>query len=109
MPKARAKKLAIWARVTESEGQNRSGLRLQPAVMPEATSASMLAAWASPRSTSVKPDDATGTRSNALWMNVAICARLTTLSGQYLRGSRPQPVVTPNSISLSTKGAHHAS
>ena len=38
------RKLAIWARVTASSGQNRNGSVAQPTVTPDANSASMLEA-----------------------------------------------------------------
>ena len=70
-PRARARKLAICARVTLLSGQYCSGSRLQPTVMPAPASASMFFAWLLPL-TSANPADGADPRSNALTTNVAI-------------------------------------
>ena len=105
-PSARVKNVAICARVTGCWGQKRNDSCEQPVVMPDANSASMLAACTLPGSTSLNPADSPGTCSpSARVKNVAICARVTGCWGQKRNDSCEQPVVMPDANSASMLAA----
>ena len=80
-PRALARKVAIWERLTGPRVQNCSGSFVQPTVIPAAASASMLASWLLP-SVSTKPAGPAASRSKARTKSVAIWPRLTEVSGQ---------------------------
>ena len=80
-PEARANNVAIWARVTGRSPQKRNGSAAQPAVIPAAASASILASCPLD-SMSVNPAAPAASMLNARTKNVAIWARVTGRSPQ---------------------------
>jgi hypothetical protein len=96
-PSALARKVAIWARVTGSSGQNRSFVGgLQPFVIPVAPNHSMSDSKIDP-SSSVNDTGAPGvsTPTSARCKNAAICPRVTGSSGQKRSPAVLQPSVIP--------------
>ena len=105
--RARARKLAICARVTTFPGQKRGGSVAQPAAMLAAARASILASWVMPAA-SEYPADPTDSRSNARTRKAAIFPRVTALSGQKRGGSAAHPAVMPRSARRSAYGDYHS-
>ena len=93
--------MATWARELASHGQNFSGSAEQLSVIPAAYDESMFGAW-TVRAVSTNPTGSAAGRPNARSSKVAICARVTSISGQYLSGSSVHPSVTFRSARRST-------
>ena len=102
IPKARARKVAICARVVSSVGQYRAGSVAHPTVIPEAARAFMLARWELFSATSANLFPDSGSNWNARTRNEAISWRVTGSVGQNRAGSVEHPRVIPRSARRST-------